>query len=68
MHPGVFAVPQLIMTCVDFVLPSIATLSSALNCMVLRWCIEPAVLQRIQAEIDEVVGAARLPNLDDRVK
>lgn len=63
-----FAVQQLVMTCVDFLLPTFSTISAAVSCMVLRWCVEPSVLRRIQTEIDAVVGGSRLPNLDDRVK
>lgn len=56
------------MVCVDFMLPAFTTLSSVLSYMVMRWIADPALLLRIQAEIDEVVGQSRLPELDDRIK
>lgn len=36
--------------------------------MIQQICNEPDIQRKIQAEIDQVVGQGRAPNLDDRIK
>lgn len=59
---------QLVLSCVDIVLPSLTTLSAAITLLLQQIRHEPAVQQKIQEEIDRVVGQGRAPTLDDRKK
>ncbi|XP_062533833.1 probable cytochrome P450 304a1 [Armigeres subalbatus] len=58
---------QLVLGIVDFFFPAIsgATVQIALLLERLLW--HPEVVQKMQAEIDDVVGSGRLPSLDDRI-
>lgn len=59
---------QLIFTCIDFGFPSLSAVSTTLSFLIQQILTNPEVLQKIQNEIDQVVGQGRPPNLDDRNK
>ncbi|KAH8243800.1 hypothetical protein KR032_010219 [Drosophila birchii] len=57
---------QFIMGLVDFSFPAFTAIGVQLSLLVQYLMLYPAVLQRMQREIDEVVGCGRLPTLEDR--
>lgn len=59
---------QLLTICVDFALPTSSVMPTILTYIVQQICLKPEVQQKIQSEIDQVVGQGRMPNLDDRIK
>lgn len=56
------------MNCTDLIMPTFSTLSAAMSFFLQRMILQPEIMQRIQNEIDVVVGSGRLPRLDDRVQ
>lgn len=56
------------MNCTDLVMPTLSTLSAAMSFFLQRMILQPEIMQRIQNEINLVVGTGRLPRLDDRVQ
>ncbi|KAB0797119.1 hypothetical protein PPYR_08113 [Photinus pyralis] len=63
---GSFNEMQMIWTAIDFFFPSPNVIGPSLNMLWARLCNHPEVQAKIQTEIEQVVGRARLPNLDDR--
>nr|UBY12684.1 CYP15C1 [Anticarsia gemmatalis] len=61
-----YSVDQLILTCTDYMFPSASCLQFVLVFLVERMLLQPEIQHKIHAEIDQVVGKNRLPNLDDR--
>ncbi|EDV49299.1 probable cytochrome P450 304a1 [Drosophila erecta] len=57
---------QMIMGLVDFSFPAFTAIGVQLSLLIQYLMLYPAVLRRIQSEIDEVVGYGRLPTLEDR--
>lgn len=57
---------QFIMGLIDFSFPAFTAIGVQLSLMIQYLMLYPKVAQRIQAEIDEVVGCGRLPTLEDR--
>ncbi|KAH8374703.1 hypothetical protein KR200_004194 [Drosophila serrata] len=57
---------QFIMGLVDFSFPAFTAIGVQLSLLVQYLMLYPEVTQRIQREIDEVVGCGRLPSLEDR--
>jgi len=57
---------QFIMGLVDFSFPAFTAIGTQLSLLIQYLMLYPAVLQRIQSEIQEVVGCGRLPTLEDR--
>lgn len=51
----------------DFLFAAITTLPVQISFLLQHLLLQPAVLKRIQSEIDDVVGGGRLPTLDDRI-
>uniref|UniRef100_A0A182SXB6 Uncharacterized protein n=1 Tax=Anopheles maculatus TaxID=74869 RepID=A0A182SXB6_9DIPT len=51
----------------DFLLPSTSGTAVQLSMLLERLLLNPAVVKRMQQEIDEVVDSDRLPTLNDRV-
>lgn len=64
----IFIVDQLVLICVDFLMPTFGSLSTALTFYFQRTISNPEILHKIQTEIDSVVGRSRLPTLNDRVQ
>lgn len=58
----------MILTCVDFALPTLSAIPSTIAFLFQQIFQEPEVQRKIQAEIDHVVGQGRPPTLDDRIK
>ncbi|KAJ2952089.1 hypothetical protein O0L34_g4359 [Tuta absoluta] len=61
-----FSVEQLIMTCVDYLLPTASGGETLLTILLEHILMQPEVQDRVHEEIDRVVGRERLPTLDDR--
>ncbi|KAF2881534.1 hypothetical protein ILUMI_24637 [Ignelater luminosus] len=61
-----FSEKQLIWTLIDFMFPAPVAIGQTLNCLWVYLVNYPEIQERIQEEIDRVVGRSRLPNLDDR--
>lgn len=58
---------QLVLTCLDFFFPALTAVGTQVT-FLLQFCLKyPEVKERIQNEIDDVVGHGRLPTLDDRM-
>lgn len=55
------------MTLVDFLFAAITTLPNQTAFLVQHLLLNPDCMQKMQAELDDVVGRGRLPTLDDRV-
>lgn len=58
----------MILAVVDFFFPAISGATTQLALLLERLLLNPHVLAKMQAEIDDVVGHGRLPTLDDRIK
>lgn len=63
-----FLYDQLVMSCVDFLLPAITVLQTQVSFLLRFLLYNDKVMKKIQDEIESVVGSGRLPELDDRVK
>lgn len=63
-----FSDEQLVLTCVDFSLPSLSAVPTTLAFLFQQMCLEPEVQRKVQKEIDKVVGQGRAPTLSDRIK
>lgn len=63
-----FVGDQLVLALIDFSFPALTALSTTVTFLIQQICHEPEVQQKIQDEIDHVVGQGRLPTLDDRIK
>lgn len=59
---------QLLMICTDFVFPSLSAIETTIAFLFKHLLYRNDILKRLHNEIDSVVGAGRLPELDDRVK
>lgn len=58
---------QLVMICTDFFFPALTAVPVTFAFLIQRFLMQPEMMQRMQNEIDEVVGGGRLPELDDRI-
>lgn len=56
------------LTCTDFFFPALASVPVTISFLIQRFLLQPELTERMQKEIDDVVGSGRLPELDDRVK
>ncbi|XP_013200171.2 uncharacterized protein LOC106142814 [Amyelois transitella] len=61
-----FSVEQLVMICVDYLFPATTVAETTLTMMFERLLIQPELQDKMQEEVDRVVGSGRLPNIDDR--
>ncbi|GLV45150.1 Cytochrome P450 304a1 [Carabus blaptoides fortunei] len=61
-----FSDDQLLMLTIDYMFPAVTAISSVVIQMIYLMFYHPHVLERMQKEIDDVVGHGRLPTLDDR--
>lgn len=52
----------------DFFIPALTAVAAQIALLFQVGISQPEVAQKIQTEIDHVVGNGRLPTLDDRVK
>lgn len=59
---------QLVLTCIDFMFPSMSAIPSTLSFLFTQMQFNPEMQQKIHDEIDHVVGQGRPPTLDDRIK
>nr|CAD7437819.1 unnamed protein product [Timema bartmani] len=59
---------QLLMIGIDMVFPTASTLPSMITFIILLLTQHPKIQEKVQNEIDIVVGRHRLPTLDDRAK
>ncbi|CAG2056945.1 unnamed protein product, partial [Timema podura] len=59
---------QLLMIGIDMVFPTASTLPSMITFIILLLTQHPEIQEKVQNEIDIVVGRHRLPTLDDRAK
>ncbi|XP_058811722.1 probable cytochrome P450 304a1 [Topomyia yanbarensis] len=62
-----FQYDQLILGIVDFFFPAISGATTQIALLMERLLLHPEVLNRMQAEIEDVVGNGRLPSLNDRI-
>ncbi|KXJ73478.1 hypothetical protein RP20_CCG015763 [Aedes albopictus] len=58
---------QMVLGIVDFFFPAISGATTQMALLLERLLWHPEVVQKMQAEIDDVVGNGRLPSLDDRI-
>ncbi|XP_047117904.1 probable cytochrome P450 304a1 [Schistocerca piceifrons] len=65
-EPTFFSTEQLVVTMMDFLIPTTTSLAVALTWYLMCVAHHPRVLRRIHQELDSVVGRGRLPSLDDR--
>ena len=56
------------MVCLDLFTAGADTTANTLEFAMLYMVLNPEVQERIQAEIDQVIGRHRLPSMDDRPK
>lgn len=61
-----FQYDQLVLGVVDFFFPAISGATTQMAMLFERLLLNPEVVAKMQAEIDDVVGHGRLPSLDDR--
>uniref|UniRef100_A0A182PZA8 Uncharacterized protein n=1 Tax=Anopheles epiroticus TaxID=199890 RepID=A0A182PZA8_9DIPT len=61
-----FEYDQLVIGCADFLVPAFSAIPAKLALILERLVAHPAVVERMFSEIDQHVGQARLPLLDDR--
>ncbi|XP_052890445.1 probable cytochrome P450 304a1 [Anopheles moucheti] len=61
-----FEYDQLIIGCADFLVPAFSAIPAKLGLILERLVAHPSVLEQMHAEIEQHVGSARLPLLDDR--
>lgn len=59
---------QLLMISTDFVFPALSAIETTIAFLFKHLLCRQDIVERIQSEIDIVVGAGRLPELDDRIK
>lgn len=59
---------QLVLTCVDFSFPALSAVPATIAFLFQQMLLCPEIQQKIQNEIDQVVGHGRAPTLSDRVK
>lgn len=57
---------QLTTVVVDFILPALVGVSTAMCLTLKRLILNPDCMRRVQRDLDETVGRGRLPTLDDR--
>lgn len=55
------------MICTDFFFPALTAVPVTFAFLIQRFLLQPEALVKMQMEIDDVVGAGRLPELDDRI-
>lgn len=65
--PTVHAVAQLTHIVVDFIFPALTAIGTTMSFVLLRLIENPKYMERVQHELDTVVGSGRLATLDDRV-
>ena len=53
-------------TCWSLIIENIHQTATTIHCFVLAMVLHPGVQERAQAEMDRVVGGARLPDMGDR--
>ena len=58
----------MLLICVDFLFPAISALAVQMSFLFRQLLHQPQIAQRIQSEIDNVVGRGKLPELDDRIQ
>ncbi|XP_037033214.1 probable cytochrome P450 304a1 [Bradysia coprophila] len=63
-----FHYDQLILTCLDFFNPATISTTMVLSLYLRELLLNPQIKEKIQVEIDQIVGRSRLPALDDRSK
>ncbi|KAG0710129.1 Methyl farnesoate epoxidase [Chionoecetes opilio] len=63
-----FTEKQLLATCTDIFNAGTETGSATLSFGILLLTLNPEVMRKVQAELDEVVGRSRMPSLEDRTK
>lgn len=63
-----FLYEQLVMMCTDFLFPSLSAIETQVSFLLRFLLYNEKVLNKIQDEIENVVGSGRLPELDDRIK
>lgn len=59
---------QFLATCTDIFTAGTDTGSSSVSFGIMLMALHPEVMAKVQKELDEVVGRARLPSLEDRSK
>lgn len=62
-----YLVIQITHIVVDFVFPALSAIGTSISFMLLRLLMNPACMERIQHDLDNICGRGRLPTLDDRV-
>lgn len=63
-----FLYDQMVMMCTDFLFPSLSAIETQVAFLLRFLLHNQGIAEKIQEEIDLVVGSGRLPELDDRVK
>jgi hypothetical protein len=63
-----FLYEQMVMMCTDFLFPSLSAIETQVSFLLKFLLHNPKTLEKIQDEIESVVGSGRLPELDDRVE
>ncbi|KAK7791198.1 hypothetical protein R5R35_009364 [Gryllus longicercus] len=62
-----FSEDQLLLSMIDFFFPAATAISTTMVFAIVFLMHNPHVAERVQEELDNVVGRSRLPHLDDRV-
>lgn len=63
-----FTEKQLLATCSDIFSAGTETGSATVSFAILLMALHPEVMEKVQKELDEVVGRSRLPSVEDRTK
>uniref|UniRef100_A0A182G035 Cytochrome P450 n=1 Tax=Anopheles albimanus TaxID=7167 RepID=A0A182G035_ANOAL len=61
-----FEYDQLVIGCADFLVPAFSAIPAKLGLVLQRLVAHPEVVTRMQTEIEQTVGQARLPRIEDR--
>lgn len=56
------------MICTDFLFPSLSAIETQIAFLFKHLLYRTDIIEKIQREIDNVVGSGRLPELDDRMQ
>lgn len=59
---------QMMMICNDFLFPSLSAMETQISFLFKHLVYRTDIVEKIQRELDNIVGFGRLPELDDRIQ